>query len=515
MVLTRIRWIVSLVALSLTICIYNSSANAAISSGFTSAQALEGEIGTGAMIKVRDIFVPSGFDSDDDGIKLPISLLNDSGLLVGGIQFDLDLEDVEQSQIEDIVIDPALGDLGFELRVELQPNSDLRIVIFTLDPQAPGNGYIPSGDLDIAWICFTTPELGNPPSPLTPLGEVDLIKIVPESVIISDDHGVLIGDAWMDGVIQIGILCDANRDGLITVQDVVVWVGSWLFGQPWYEPFPENSEEVMFKIFDGNMDLDLNVADPVAIVNKILGRPIDDGIPTKVTGGAPLIVNLGVPSLQLGGELAVPVLLDADSFVAGGEMVFTFDSDLITVGEPYIDNQTSSLILQSKIEDGVVRLMIISLSGDVGLDTGSSPAVLIPIMLKGDREGVLTLDSAMLVNRLAQELPARLGDYSQAINKSMMAPTSFALKNNAPNPFNPTTTISYEVPQQAHIQLVVYNILGQEVNRLVDEVKTPGRYTAVWDARNTHGQSVSSGIYMYRLSSSTGFSDAKRMTLLK
>ena len=176
MVLTRIRWIVSLVALSLTICIYNSSANAAISSGFTSAQALEGEIGTGAMIKVRDIFVPSGFDSDDDGIKLPISLLNDSGLLVGGIQFDLDLEDVEQSQIEDIVIDPALGDLGFELRVELQPNSDLRIVIFTLDPQAPGNGYIPSGDLDIAWICFTTPELGNPPSPLTPLGEVDLIK---------------------------------------------------------------------------------------------------------------------------------------------------------------------------------------------------------------------------------------------------------------------------------------------------------------------------------------------------
>ncbi|MBT5877353.1 MAG: T9SS type A sorting domain-containing protein, partial [Candidatus Latescibacteria bacterium] len=70
-------------------------------------------------------------------------------------------------------------------------------------------------------------------------------------------------------------------------------------------------------------------------------------------------------------------------------------------------------------------------------------------------------------------------------------------------------------PQQTHIQLVVYNALGQEVIRLVDGMKAAGRYSVKWNARNAQGASVASGIYLYRLTSSTGFSASKRMTLLK
>ncbi|MBI4550758.1 MAG: DUF5011 domain-containing protein [Candidatus Latescibacteria bacterium] len=94
-------------------------------------------------------------------------------------------------------------------------------------------------------------------------------------------------------------------------------------------------------------------------------------------------------------------------------------------------------------------------------------------------------------------------------------PTAFALKANRPNPFNPTTQIAYEVPQQAHVMLVVFNLLGQEVVRLVDEPKAPGRYGATWDGRNAHGQPVASGVYLYRLTTSTGFSQTRRMTMLK
>ena len=84
-----------------------------------------------------------------------------------------------------------------------------------------------------------------------------------------------------------------------------------------------------------------------------------------------------------------------------------------------------------------------------------------------------------------------------------------------PNPFNPSTTIAYDVPQQSHITLTVYNLLGQEIVRIVDEMKAPGRYAVTWVGVNGRGESVASGIYLYRLTSSTGYTESKRMVLLK
>ncbi|MCK5128019.1 MAG: T9SS type A sorting domain-containing protein, partial [candidate division Zixibacteria bacterium] len=78
-----------------------------------------------------------------------------------------------------------------------------------------------------------------------------------------------------------------------------------------------------------------------------------------------------------------------------------------------------------------------------------------------------------------------------------------------PNPFNPTTTISYSVPERAHVNLRIFNILGQEVQILVDNTKEAGQYEINWDAKNS-----ASGIYFYRLS----YQDkvlTKKMTLLK
>ena len=94
-------------------------------------------------------------------------------------------------------------------------------------------------------------------------------------------------------------------------------------------------------------------------------------------------------------------------------------------------------------------------------------------------------------------------------------PADFVLLAARPNLFNPSTTISYEVSRPVHVTLVVYNILGQEVARLVDGQKTAGRYTALWTGRNARGQAVGSGIYLYRLTASSGFSETKRMTMIK
>ena len=114
------------------------------------------------------------------------------------------------------------------------------------------------------------------------------------------------------------------------------------------------------------------------------------------------------------------------------------------------------------------------------------------------------------VYALAQVTPTAIAEGARTT-----LPSDFVLYAARPNPFNPATAISYEVSRSAHVTLVVYNMIGQEVIRLVDAYHTPGRYRAVWHGRTAQGRSVASGIYVYRMTASTGFSAARRMALVR
>ena len=93
-------------------------------------------------------------------------------------------------------------------------------------------------------------------------------------------------------------------------------------------------------------------------------------------------------------------------------------------------------------------------------------------------------------------------------------PEEFALRNNYPNPFNPSTTIKYQLPDAADVRLEIFNVVGQSVRTLVSEQRNAGRYEAQWDATNNNGQSLSSGIYFYRLQAGE-FQEVKKMLLMK
>lgn len=95
-----------------------------------------------------------------------------------------------------------------------------------------------------------------------------------------------------------------------------------------------------------------------------------------------------------------------------------------------------------------------------------------------------------------------------------VAPKEFALLPNFPNPFNPTTTIRYEVPVAGKVVIKVYNMLGQEVRSLVNDIKQPGRYSINWDGKNSLGQQVSSGVYIYRLNAGK-IARSRKMMLIK
>ncbi|MBN2600433.1 MAG: Ig-like domain-containing protein, partial [Candidatus Marinimicrobia bacterium] len=93
-------------------------------------------------------------------------------------------------------------------------------------------------------------------------------------------------------------------------------------------------------------------------------------------------------------------------------------------------------------------------------------------------------------------------------------PAGFTLKQNHPNPFNPTTTISFTIPKASDVRLDIYNVRGEFVRSLVNERLNAGGYSQIWDGKNSNGQFVPSGVYMMRMSTADGI-QVRNMLLLK
>jgi hypothetical protein len=95
------------------------------------------------------------------------------------------------------------------------------------------------------------------------------------------------------------------------------------------------------------------------------------------------------------------------------------------------------------------------------------------------------------------------------INISSEIPTEYKLYSNYPNPFNPTTSIRYDIPRSGNVLLRVFDALGREVETLVNEKQTSGTFEATWNASQ-----FPSGVYFYKLVTD-GFSETKRMLMIK
>jgi len=95
-----------------------------------------------------------------------------------------------------------------------------------------------------------------------------------------------------------------------------------------------------------------------------------------------------------------------------------------------------------------------------------------------------------------------------------LMPLTYSLGDNYPNPFNPTTNITYSLPVSNNVTINIYNSLGQSIKTLVNEYKSAGTYNVNWDGTNSYGMTVPSGVYFYQLESSH-FNETKKMLLMK
>ena len=95
-----------------------------------------------------------------------------------------------------------------------------------------------------------------------------------------------------------------------------------------------------------------------------------------------------------------------------------------------------------------------------------------------------------------------------------IVPAIFTLHQNFPNPFNPITTLRYDLPEDNFVMLTVYDMLGRTVVQLVNTAQEAGFKSVQWDATDSMGRPVSAGVYLYQIQAGE-FVQTKKMVLLK
>ena len=108
----------------------------------------------------------------------------------------------------------------------------------------------------------------------------------------------------------------------------------------------------------------------------------------------------------------------------------------------------------------------------------------------------------------------QIQDFPLAIENNKIYVRSFSLQQNYPNPFNPVTTITYNLPKASDVSLKIYNSAGQEIRTLVSGFQSPGSNTITWDGKNSRGQQLPSGVYLYKIKA-RDYSETRKAVLVK
>ena len=434
------------------------------------------------------LVILDGFGMRGERLQVPISLENDGSVPLKGLQFDVLLD----SMFTFVGIVDSLGGQGFSVSAEADTGV-VTVVVYTLSED------ILSKSTTIGALLYDVkPVQGSKvrgePTPI--------VKISPRSTVAVDTLLNLVDISNGQGSFEIGIRGDVNHDGSITIVDVISSVLTILgkIAAP-------NNASFAFARLDGDNDGKITVVDVVSQINRILGRPIDQPLPRVAYSH--VTVDLGHP-VTSGEGIAIPLSVVTGTPVSGLQLSYSFDPSHMAIGTPVLTAASSDVSIAWHIEAGTLNVIAYSVEGKA--ITLGPESVLIPVTVPEGMSPEITLTNAVLSDLYGNIVPVLLGQTRVSVTA---APTAFSMAVARPNPFNPSTTIAYEVPEQTHVTLTIYNLLGQEVVRLMDQVQAAGRYEAVWHGTNSRGAGVASGVYLYRIVSGSGYTETKRMTLLK
>ncbi|HEX2868317.1 MAG TPA: choice-of-anchor Q domain-containing protein [Ignavibacteriales bacterium] len=205
----------------------------------------------------------------------------------------------------------------------------------------------------------------------------------------------------------------------------------------------------------------------------------------------------------------IPVYLDDETTLGAISLVLTYPKDQIEIKS--VSSKAEGLL--STADNGEIRIAWDDLNG-LTFKKGEALAI-VNVELKKDLPAGNSISfEAGAETEFADQNGHVLNSVSMNIaNIQPAVPTQFNLSQNYPNPFNPSTVIAYDLPEDGRVTLEVFNLLGEKVVTLVDEMKAAGTYKTEWNALHQN-----SGIYIYRLNVSGAqkhYSQIRKMLLIK
>jgi hypothetical protein len=360
------------------------------------------------------------------------------------------------------------------------------MVVFTEDNLAPGDG-------EIARLHMTVnPEAGEQVAVIDtaffpPAGEFMLFDPTSEAIQSEFVQGNIF--------ISLSMFGDANGDGDVDIGDGVYLINYVFKGQR--PPIPIDAG-------DANSDAYVNVGDIVYIINYVFrgGPPPESARPTAKR--EPVYYTLEKIAGKDGKLLRI--LIDSDVPLGGAQFEISDPAGFLTLTDPETGQQVSGMDIQYGYTGRAHRFGIFDMQGTGTIDAGNGE------LFHVEYEGcdVKSLQSLHVFDQYGNEIPAQYG----VRQKPEALPEHYELAQNYPNPFNPSTTIKYSVVEPGHVELTVFNVLGQRVKGLVNTDQKAGHYLIIWDGTDNAGDRVATGIYFYRLKTGE-FTDSRKMALIK
>ena len=204
--------------------------------------------------------------------------------------------------------------------------------------------------------------------------------------------------------------------------------------------------------------------------------------------------------------LRLPILIDETRDVVSGMLELQYDPAQYRVKGVETGEATKGFLVASRIEVGSVW---VALAGAEAGHVGEGAILELELEAIG-----ASTDSAPIRLEQASFNGGQIKGHAVEPLSETLAPQDFSLLPNWPNPFNPETTLRYVLPQAGPVSLTIYDLVGQRVRLLVDEVQAPGVYTLQWNGRDENGMEVASGLYFYRIEAGA-FVQTRKMTLVR
>jgi len=292
---------------------------------------------------------------------------------------------------------------------------------------------------------------------------------------------------------------DADFDSDTDINDVLTVVDFVL-----EEDYPTVDE---LRNVDVNMDGNINISDIIMMVDIIFGTTtarLVDFDPNEVA------------YVDLKPDYSFSILnleIDYNSPIRGMEFELNYNPELVDIQTPYlIDTQGNVMISSNMVAEGTKKVIVTDMQGKT-IEPVGDVYLSIPFLFKGSNYDVGQVE---IDNINVAGFAGDLIDYvsRSAISDVKLIPSDFLLQQNFPNPFNPSTEIRFDLPEEGHVELSVFNMQGQKVRTLESGIMTPGYHAIIWNGTNNNGSRVSTGMYFYSIQTNK-FQAVRKMLFLK